>query len=265
MKNLFRLPLLVAAAVLALTFFGCENPAAADDATTSTVSGTITLPASVANKPFLVIVDADTDGSNVNAGTATGTANGTSFDYSIPNVAAGNYYIYAIVYTDGTADAPPAEGDYFGAHGITAITAWPNTTPKITVTAGDSKTADFSLYLVPAGFGDGDDESSGHTSMVANEAFQAYGRAAEAAAQTNPLVVSNFVDTTSGYTVSGSMTFSGTPTVQNGTITLTGGTVTQFTFVNVANDGSSGTATVTFSDSAATYTFTFGANTLIQN
>jgi len=261
MKNLFRLPLLVAAAALTLTFLGCDNPAASDDATTSTVSGTITLPASVADKPFLVIVDADYDGGNGYAGSATGTANGTSFDYSIADVAAGSYYIYAIVYTDGTADGPPAENDYFGAHGTSVIGDWPLSTPKVTVTAGENTDADFSLYLAPAGYGG----SSGHTSTEANEAFQAYHRAFLAAPASPTFTVSNFVDTTSGYTISGSMTFSGDPTVQNGTITLTGGTVTQFTFVNVANNGSSGTATITFSDSATTYTFTFGTNTLTEN
>ncbi len=64
MKNLFRLSLLVAAVAMTLNFLSCDNPAATDDPTTPTVSGTITLPASVTDKPFLVIVDADEDGSN---------------------------------------------------------------------------------------------------------------------------------------------------------------------------------------------------------
>jgi len=53
--------------------------------------------------------------------------------------------------------------------------------------------------------------------------------------------------------------------LQNGTITLTGGPVAQFTFIDVANE-TSGTATVIFSDlPEETYTYTFGANTLVQN
>jgi len=67
------------------------------------------------------------------------------------------------------------------------------------------------------------------------------------------------------------MNISGTypDVLQSGTITLTGGAVSEFTFHDViAPEGiaTSGTATVIFTDSpTTTYTFTFVVNTLTQN
>jgi len=134
MKKQIRLLSLLAIAAAAVIFLGCENAAAADDAKKATVSGTVTLPASVVDVDYIVIVDTDMDGGNGFTGSATGTVTGTTFDYSIADIPAGDYYIYAVVYASGgDAGGEPVDGDYFGASEITAITA------------GESKDVDFTL------------------------------------------------------------------------------------------------------------------------
>ncbi len=84
-----------------------------------TVSGTITLPESVENKLFAVNIDTDGDGGNGVITATAGYIDGTSAEYSIENVPAGEYYIYSVVYdqTDDIANASaPVAGDYFGVY-----------------------------------------------------------------------------------------------------------------------------------------------------
>jgi hypothetical protein len=117
----------------------------AEGSALASVTGTITLPASVTDVPFVVMVDPDTDGGNGNEVFAQGTANGNQINYSVEGVSPGPYYVYAIVYASGTAGGPPTAGDLFGAYGITAIGQWPPTGPNAEVVAG-SNALDFALY-----------------------------------------------------------------------------------------------------------------------
>ncbi len=136
MKNLSRLSLLLAAVALTLTFFGCDNPASSDDGDTATVSGTVTLPASVTAKPYMVFVDTDDDPGNGFTKSASGTVTGTTFNYSIADVPAGTYYISAVVWVSGDGTAAPVAGDYYGING----------NDPIAIDAGETKDVDLTLF-----------------------------------------------------------------------------------------------------------------------
>ena len=83
----------------------------------ATITGTVTLPAAVTNRFYSVMVDTDHDGGNGGqVGWAIGLATGSSFTYSIPNVPAGSYMVYVMVYavSGGSISSmkEPVIGDY---------------------------------------------------------------------------------------------------------------------------------------------------------
>jgi hypothetical protein len=83
-----------------------------------TVNGTLTLPAEANGKEYIVIVDNDTEGDNGWINATVGTCvSGTTVDYSISNVPAGTYYIYAVVRIVSAHDSPAEDGDYIGFYG----------------------------------------------------------------------------------------------------------------------------------------------------
>jgi hypothetical protein len=84
----------------------------------ATVSGTLTgLPAGAVGRQYWVVIDNDFDGGNNVLYSTTGTCSSTSQSYTIDNVAAGTYYVYAVVYVVGSGDGPPQDGDYVGIYG----------------------------------------------------------------------------------------------------------------------------------------------------
>jgi len=88
------------------------------DVTQTTVNGTLTLPEEAVNKEYVVIVDNDTEGDNGWAAATVGTCgSGTAVDYSITNVPAGTYYVYAVVRIVSAHDSPAEDGDYIGFYG----------------------------------------------------------------------------------------------------------------------------------------------------
>jgi hypothetical protein len=108
---------------------------------TGTVTGTLSLPASVVDKPYLVVVDTDRDGNNGWVSEAEGTVTGDNISYSVSAVPVGTYFVYAVVYGVGTPGQSPGAGDYYGVVGG-AGTQVPN------VTVGDGQTtADVAITL----------------------------------------------------------------------------------------------------------------------
>lgn len=88
------------------------------DSGNATVSGSLTLPSEASGKEYFVIIDSDTDGDNGYVNDTIGTCgSGTTVDYSISNVPAGTYYVYACVRVVSAHDSPPQSGDYFGFYG----------------------------------------------------------------------------------------------------------------------------------------------------
>ena len=81
----------------------------------TTVTGTLTLPAEANGKEYWVLIDNDTDGDNGYISYTIGTCGpGTSVDYSISNVPAGTFYVYAGVRVTSASDSPPEGDDYIG-------------------------------------------------------------------------------------------------------------------------------------------------------
>jgi len=84
----------------------------------ATINGTLTLPAEANGKEYWVLIDNDTDGDNGYVNATVGTCgSGTTVDYTINNVNAGAYYVYAGVRIVSGHDSPPQSGDYIGFYG----------------------------------------------------------------------------------------------------------------------------------------------------
>ena len=89
-------------------------------AATNNLSGTLTLPAAIPGRTYVVILDNDTDGSNGYITTKYGVCGtGVSVNYSMLSPLPGNYYLYAIVDITGflLGGGGPTNGDYLGFYG----------------------------------------------------------------------------------------------------------------------------------------------------
>lgn len=94
----------------------------------ATISGTVTLPVSLTNKEYVVVVDTDHDGSNGGqAAYALGSVTGSSFSYTIENVPDGTYMVYAIIYAAGSWLSAPGSGDYCSGDSSTITVSGPGT------------------------------------------------------------------------------------------------------------------------------------------
>jgi len=226
----------------------------------------------VSGKSYVVIVDTDIDGGNGTTSTTKGTANGTSFTYSLTDIAAGNYFVYAFIALNGTGDSGPQTGDYFAAYGASSLSGLPKTA-NVAVSATGTVTIDMSAFAYTSNSGGPSGGSSGGVRSAAdfssaNTAIT-NGMNAILAAKTYTVTVttitypfSNYVDSASGYTVSGSLVQTGNAC--SGTLTLTGGIVKQMVFKNVATASAtaSGTCEITFTDSSTVYTYDYVAKTM---
>jgi uncharacterized protein (DUF2141 family) len=110
----------------------------------TTVSGTVSLPASVSNKTYYVVIDANTSKSDGYASIASGATSGSSISYTLEYVDAGTYYIYCLVDVDGSG--APTANDYFGAYGGTGYN-FPSGA-NLVVPASGTTTCDFSAVLI---------------------------------------------------------------------------------------------------------------------
>lgn len=84
----------------------------------ATINGTLYLPAEANGKEYVVLVDDDTDGDNGWIAATEGICGTeTTVNYSISDVPAGTYYVYAIVRIVSDPDAGAEKGDYIGYYG----------------------------------------------------------------------------------------------------------------------------------------------------
>lgn len=105
----------------------------------ATISGTVTLPAAVTDKVYLVQVDTDHDGGNGGqVAYAIGTVTGSSFNYTIENVPAGDFMVYATVGVVNDWDDQPQSGDY-GSSDLTILS----------ISGTSAYAADRTLLVIP--------------------------------------------------------------------------------------------------------------------
>lgn len=140
----------------AFTLTGCQQ---ITDALSekATVSGTITLPAAITAKPYTVIVDTDEHMDNGTTATVTGTANGSSIAYSLADIPAGKYYVWAAVSVNGTSASAMKLGDYLAVYGATSDATTPES-PNVTVPETGTVTCDMKAWAI-SGSNDADDDS----------------------------------------------------------------------------------------------------------
>ncbi len=151
MKKLFYLFFLITFTLfLSFLYQGCskdDNPV--DGGTGSaTVKGTLTIPAAAPGKTVYVIIDNDMNGDNGYKYAATGTCDAnTSGTYTLNDIAAGTYYIYAVVFVVGNTSSGPQSGDYYGIYGGTMNN--PPSNPNATVPSSGTVTFDIDLEEMP--------------------------------------------------------------------------------------------------------------------
>ena len=96
----------------------CESSSTDGGDGYATVVGTLTLPAAAAGRPYAVLLDNDTNGDNGSVREVSGTCgSGTEQAYTITNVPAGTYYVYAAVGVVSNLTQGPQTGDYYGFYG----------------------------------------------------------------------------------------------------------------------------------------------------
>lgn len=114
---------------------------------TGTVTGRITLPSPAPGKQMYVLIDKDCDGEEYTGIAGCTCGSGTIYEYTFENYPIGIYFVYAIVYTDEIHEGGPDPGDYFGYYS-TGLN--PPDFPNVVNQDGQTKTCDFSLYVVPS-------------------------------------------------------------------------------------------------------------------
>ena len=151
MKKLsYLICIILLAPVLMLLYQGCGK----DDSLvnggngSTTVNGTLTLPAAAEGKTLFIAIDYDRNGDNGFNYSYTGSCGtGTTDNYSIDKVASDNYYIYAVVFVVGDPSQGPQSGDYLGFYGGT-ISNPPNS-PNASVPSSGTVTFDINLEVMP--------------------------------------------------------------------------------------------------------------------
>jgi hypothetical protein len=132
--------LFVLSVAVVFAFSACSTTTPADpEATYGTISGNIVLPTDEAQNGMTWEVLVDTDLNHANGVTNIGLGTcGTneSVPYSI-TVAAGSYYVYAVVKTQSQLTYPPIAGDYVGVRG----TDWPAYPASSNVTVVNGQTS----------------------------------------------------------------------------------------------------------------------------
>lgn len=140
--------------VFTLTFalFSCDtaNSPVEKPKNPGTVSGTVTIPSSVTNRAWAVLIDSDKDDTNGHIATDGGLVTGTSFSYSFSDIAPGNYFVYAVVWTtsdDGST--PPDTGDYYGIYNPSGSGS--PATANVTVASDANTTCNFNVAVLTGG------------------------------------------------------------------------------------------------------------------
>lgn len=131
-----------------LNFISCSDGGEDNitNATTGTVNGTLRLPSEANGKPWVVMVDNDTNGDNGCVCSATGTcAAGSTISYSVSNVPPGTYFLYAVVFVTSDGTEGPQFGDFWGIYGGEFPDNVPST-PNANISSG-TQTFDINLMV----------------------------------------------------------------------------------------------------------------------
>lgn len=135
-----------------ITIISCDSSTSSnnDDKNTgnATVTGNLTLPAAAPGKMWAVLVDNDFDGDNGQIKLVTGSCgSGTNVPYSVSNVPAGTFYIYAAVFVVSDGSSGPQSGDYIGIYGGTLTN--PPSSANAVVPSSGTVDFDFALDVMP--------------------------------------------------------------------------------------------------------------------
>lgn len=109
-----------------------------------TVTGTITLPASVTNQEWFVGIDTDLDGNNGITAYQQGTVTGNSFSYAVNLLTSGDFYVFAEVNVSGVQLGPWQSGDYVGEACGDRLSG-----TQCTVNINTDSVFDFTLFQMP--------------------------------------------------------------------------------------------------------------------
>lgn len=142
--------ILLASGMIAIT--SCDSSTSSDDGDnntgSATVTGNLTLPATAPGKTWLALVDNDLNGDNGYIKLASGTcSSGTDIGYSINNVPAGMFYIYAVVFVISDGSSGPQTGDYIGIYGGSLTS--PPSNANADVPSTGTVTFDITLGVMP--------------------------------------------------------------------------------------------------------------------
>jgi len=116
--------------ILVFLYQGCDS--STDPTTNNTVKGTLTLPVAADGKEWFVLIDTDRNGEQYVALVEGTCGTGTTVNYSFSNIAAGTYYIYAVVRITSAHGTPPDDADYMGIYGGTLNSPPANPNAEIT-------------------------------------------------------------------------------------------------------------------------------------
>lgn len=135
-----------------ITVISCDSSTSSNNGNNNsgnaTITGNLIMPAATPGKMWAVLVDNDFNGDNGQVKLATGACgSGTNLNYSISNVSAGTYYIYAAVFVVSDGSSGPQSGDYLGVYGGT-LTNPPNQA-NASVPFSGTVTFDITLRVMP--------------------------------------------------------------------------------------------------------------------
>jgi len=232
-----------------------------EEAETYTVSGTVTLPEEVADKGYVICLDTNLDGDDGFAYYVSDTVTGSTISYTLTGVAAGDYYLYAMVDLDNSGSGI-SSGDYFMCYGMEDSD--PGTADVINV-AGDLS-LDMTLETYTG-------ESIGGDAHY-NDVSSAFSAVEAVMADITPSYNDDFTiaywvfdgtDDTTGITLAGTLSSPVSGGEISGTLAVSGCNVTGMEFNNVSSEGSSGTVYFYFSDDPGVmYTYDFSDSSLVS-
>jgi len=111
------------------------------------ISGTITFPASITDKTYLIAIDEDHNGENGFKRIVEGQVTGNSISYEFLDAPVGEYFIYTVVKKEGPMGAVES-GDFMGAAGFVPAANKPYSPTKVTIDE-NNLLFDFGLLEIP--------------------------------------------------------------------------------------------------------------------
>lgn len=112
----------------------------------ATIIGTLTLPENASGKKYVVLVDENADGDDGYVKATEGTCGSGNFvNYSISEVPAGKYCVYAVVRNISANDQEPKTGDYLGIYGLSLYDT--SVAPNATVPSSGTATFDITTGI----------------------------------------------------------------------------------------------------------------------